>query len=257
MLFQTYSSREMEHCEEVILLVDGKNQMPCPESFVQKSEVLTNMCRYSKRSRDPIPIPLFITQLILIDLFKLTESKSLQNISNSGVEYMIQLTKASDFLDIQDITRNLLQLIHEKLTIENCFEIFKLTNSILCLRDITSTSLQLMRTILMQFYESKPLSENNEDPYIDHYQNMHVSEIQNILGEKMKYSTIASIMVIRNWWKKNTDVTVKDEIFLILKEINENASYIPRSKIIFMRMIRDKIIADINLLMNSTKNDHL
>ena len=141
-----------------------------------------------------------------------------------------------------------MELIKDKVTKENCFEIFKLSNSSLWLKDIRNFTISFLVNKLILFYESKSLSENHEDPYIDQYKQMNINDIHLMLSGKMKSSTIASIMVIRNWWCNHKDVTLKEKMIQILGEINDNATYIPRSIIIFMRKLRDNIINEINSL---------
>ena len=142
----------------------------------------------------------------------------------------------------------LLQQLRDNLTSENCFEIFKLSNSTLCLIDITNISLNLMMKELIEFYESNCLSENHEDPYIDRYKDMDINEIHMMINVEMNSSTIARIMITRNWWKINRNIAFKEEIFEILTQINAKACYIQKTRIIFMRKLRDTILHDINSL---------
>ena len=244
----------MEYLDKIYLLIQKKNVILSSGVLLKKSDLLHDLVAFTTPDSIPIPIPHFITEQMVSDIVKILETNnSASLITQSNLDYIIQILKALDFLAINEMFKNLLIHTMDEINIGNCFQVFKLTNSSICCEKLTAKSLSLIMSQINQYYESDRISENVHDPYIENYATLEIFELCMMLTHDVNNSTITRIMVLQHWWNRNKMKAIKDkeEIFNILQYINENASYIPRSKIQYMRAIRDHIIIEINTIENN------
>lgn len=220
-----------------IMFVD-KTTVLCSKVLLMKSTLLEELLRLEDRSNDPIPVPFFITDKILVDLRTILEQENIGSFINSKIECLIQMLQTSDFLAIHDTTAMLTEVIIRKVSNYNCFQIFKLTYNLPCFQEISQKSLHLMMTQINEFYSGHELSKHIKDPYVHQYDSMTFQEIEIMISYNNKTSTVAKIMIVKHWLSKNLDCEKKDKILNIIYYINEEACYIPRTEISFMRKIR-------------------
>ena len=122
-----------------------------------------------------------------------------------------------------------------------------------CLYDIQQKSLNIFLVHLNEFYEIQDLHKEFQDPFVDKYVTMQIYEIKMIISFQIRDAIIMKVMVLKNWWQHNKVFKLGEDIKSMLYFINEEANYIHRSKIIFMRNIRDCILKELENNLTETK----
>ena len=234
-------------------LLDAKSdQIECPPILVQKSQLLRNISNINDGTSQPLPIPAFITMQVIRDIIKTLEDGNYNSIINGNIEYLLTIQKTLNFLDIHDDSRMLISSINDRITFLNCFQVFKMTNGLPCMYQITEKSVSVMLSVIEEYYSETVLSEDNLDPYVNQYSSMTISEIDSIISSCDKYLTVVRIMILKNWLSKNDICANTETILKLINLINNEACYIPRSEIQFMRSVRDSIYDEIRRVAQFT-----
>ena len=237
--------RKMDKSTNIHLLLDGNSVVPCTGTVIQSSELLKEMMQFSNGDTEPIPLPSFVTKELMQDVTSLCNDFGNLSTIKSDIRYLIDLMRVTDYLAFCETTKFLLRIILGKLNTENCFEIFRLTNSAPYFNVITGASLHLMITHLNINYQYCEYSDSFQDPYVDRYKDMSFMELQlMVLNENT--ALITRISIIKNWWNHNRDGCMKEDVIAILETINTEAAYQPKCEISLMRRIRNSMINDIN-----------
>ena len=235
----------MNSCENVIIAINGSEEILCPNSLVKKSKLLVDMIAFSDNTSDIIKLPQFITNNVISEMLKLLKTMSLAYLSNYSVEDLLLLFKTSDFLEISEFTEALLNIIVKKISSENCFEVFKLSRTSACFSTISAISLEKIIQVLSDYYVKLPLTATHNDPYYEKYKLLSVMDIRFLISAMTSSLTVCKILLFQNWLRANNDTNI-GEVKDILTMINDDATYIPKSQIQHMRKIRDKIIAQLS-----------
>ena len=238
---------QMQSHSGINLLLHENSSILCSLKLAEKSEVLRDLICFTDDENEPIPMPAFVTKTKICDIMHMLESDSISFMEKSKLQYLLEILKILDFLAITELFNDALSFIHQQVTCDKCFEIFQMTfkSTIPCFNEIQQRSCNVMMDQLIAYYESNYLQEDIQDPYVAKYVMMTFNQIKLIINIKKENSTIMKIILFKNWWQKNKIFHLKDDITEILSSINEEACYIPRSKIIFMRKIRDQILLEI------------
>ena len=237
--------------ETILLLLTNGEKILCPDILVQKSSLLSNICDVKDNSDDPLPVPDFINKDILCDIINILQDESFISISTLTIQYIIQVEMTLDFLGISEESEKLLSFINDRVTPQFSFLIFRMTNKLPCFSKITKNSLCMMMSQIQQYYNMNLPYENYEDPYIHEYSTLNIYEVQYIIYSGDKYSSVVKIMILKHWLNKNRNWLTTKNIIMMVNYINNEASYIPRADIKFMRCIRDAILADIQQEMKT------
>ena len=232
----------MENSKQISLLLSNDVQIFCSTSLMDNSTVLSDMNHSCNSRNNLLRLPTFITESIIHDIIFILKTNDYKNLIKKSIHHLLLIVKTTDFLDIPSISIAVQDIIKGKITINNCFEIFPMTSDFFTLIEITLVSLELIMKLMEDYYENHEFNPEVQDPYIDRYKSMYLADIEKIIIYAKKFSTIAKIHIVQNWLKENGINGFKWEILRILERINEDASYIPRSKIIYMRKIRNQII---------------
>ena len=152
------------------------------------------------------------------------------------------LTFNQIFLAIIDVSDHLLSIIDDRVSSDNSFTVFKLTNQVPCFYKITRKCTTLIMRQIQQFYSNNILSEYIEDPFVHQYSDMTIMEIDIIISCHGAYYTISKIKILNNWINKNLHSLDTNKISDMMNYINTGACYMPRSHIKFMRKIRNIIL---------------
>ena len=237
---------------EITLLIDGNTLIQCSQTVIESSEVLKEMINFTHGDSDPIPLPSFVTEQLFQDIATLCENFENLSSINSNIVYLTDLMRVTDYLALCDLTKFILHVILAKISLENCFEMFKLTNNVPYFNDITRAALHLMMTQINKTYQDCQYFTTYQDPYVDRYKQMNIKELQMMIGFK-NTAIVTKMFLLKNWWDHNMDLLVKENILEIVEHINSQAAYKPRSSIIFMRTLRDKILDDMQALEHGDK----
>ena len=240
--------------EKLSFIVDEQNEIECPLILISRSNLLTDIFKINDISYEPLSIPSFITKQLIDDVITILQDDSFAGVINSTMEYLIKIEMILDFLDIGDKSEMLLLIIYERLTTENSFRIFCLTNKVPCFHKITMKSISLMRDLLNECYSRALVFEDIEDHYVNDYSSFTIFEIEQFLSCCDKYDTVMKIIVLKNWVRRNCHWLHRERLITILENINKEASYIPRSQIKFMRNVRDQILAEIESIDVNTSD---
>ena len=227
------------------LIFGNGDLIQCPSMLIEKSDLLLNIQNIQDQSSEPLLIPNFVTKGILLDIIQSLEYGNIDNFMNSTIEYIIHVQMALDFFAIYDLSTLMLPLIDARVSIDNSFQVFKLTNKIPCFHSITIKSISLMMIQIEEYYKKNELFENMEDPFVDMYSLMTTFEIEIMISSLDQYFTVSKIMILKNWINKNPGSMDRNKIINILYNINIQASYIPRREISFMRKIRNIILQEL------------
>ena len=141
-------------------------------------------------------------------------------------------------------------MVIDKITELNCFEIYMTSQSLPFNNSVSNSALSKFMLKINNFYDENFCGQQIQDPYVAQYSQLHISEIRKMLFINETSTTITRILTFSNWFKRNKSYKIRKEIMSVLAEINEKASYIHRKKIIFMRNIRDEILAGLQSLEN-------
>ena len=234
-----------------ILFIKCDTTLKCSDALLESSSLLKDMTMFCEPENDPIPLPKFIKDDLIINIMELLDKNKLGDLQNLEIEYLIHLVRASDFLGIAQLTKELMLSVINKVTHINCFKIFRKTNRSYCYQEITDVCLLLMISQMNSFYQNLITQQNNQDPFSEQYIHMHIDEITMIITHLNSASTLTKIIILKKWWYQHKYLKFKERILKILQFINDTATYIPRSQIVFMRRIRDTLIQDIK---NMEKN---
>lgn len=175
------------------------------------------------------------------------DTNKIEHIIHGSIQYLIEIVKISDFLAINELTQTIISLIEEKVTIINCFDVYKLTNVFPFHKTIRNFCLNMMMININQYYS---IHTHNDtilpDPYAKKYELLPLMDIKLMLTIPKHVSPVTKISVLKNWLIGNRYESWNEEdVFNILEYVNVDASYSPRCQIKFMRKIRDQIIAQI------------
>ena len=235
----------------ISFIISGKSYCFQSTKLIQDSVLLTDLNSFCDDNNEAIRLPKFSSVKLIKDIILTLETKKYDYLERIDMNYLILLIKTSDFLLLQDVTEELLRILTSRLTIENCFELFRKINTHPAFQEVANTTLALMVDNIHKYYEYQPLLENLRDPYIERYSLMNIEEIERIMFYRRNLSIVTKILILQHWWLTNQNVSVSDEVFRIMYQINEEAAYITKVKIIFMRRIRDKIVLDVQKTSNA------
>ena len=229
--------------DKPINLIIGKSDLiMCPPLLVEKSHLLSDIKNIRDTASEPISLPKFITKQIILNVISILEDGNFDKITNSLLEYLIQVEMTLDFLGIMDFSNLLLSLIADRISNENGFRVIKLTYRIPCFYNVTMKAVTIMMKEIQDYYNEIGFSEVIEDPFVHHYAIMTIVELKTLILYCDKYYTVARIVTFKNWIEKNPGYLGKVEILEIVDTINKEGTYIPRCQIKFMRKMKDFII---------------
>lgn len=232
----------------MILILKRKTEVLCSEKLCQKSELLHQLDVFTDGDRSPVQLPEFASSECIKFIMNILEAEDFGELCHSELDFLLDTLKLSDFLGVHEFTMKLLSVIKDKVTHPNCFYIFRLINMTVCFKDITDHCLSVMMRCLNHYYDKNAFSEHIPDPYTKNYVVMSLYEIEMMLTHSSDTTTMTKILIFKNWWIHNKRSHSRNEVLGFLEFLNEDASYTPRNHIIFMRSIRDKIIAELNHL---------
>ena len=239
----------MENCDQSNSFLQEIKTDDSVQLLVEESKVLSDMNILTSSPNCSLHLAKFISKEDLASIQSILKTKDFTTLVNADIYYLLQLMKTGDYLDIPVICSGLKELIKNKLTIENCFEIFALTSDFYSLFELTRAALDILMTHVEMYYENNMLSDYSQDPYLSRYRHYDIRDIEKIIIYSSNYSAIAKIYFFQNWLLENETNGLKENILRILERINVDASYSPRWKIIQMRNIRDNLIQT-NLCFN-------
>ena len=228
----------MNNVKDMYIVFHDESSLLCSYLVMEKSELLSSMSCFSDNDTQPIRLPEFITRKVFSDIIIILECENYHYIQYCDILYIANILIAADFLLINQVVPKLQVFVEEKLTYTNSFDVFKYLHKISYLHRTIQKCVDMIMTALESVYNNELYRLNSEDPYISKYTSMHVNEIRGVIFLSSRRSTLAKILFFKNWWKCNKDPAFKEEIFEIFEKINEDAAYIPRQHIIFMREIR-------------------
>ena len=230
------------------LILEDKTEILCSALIIHKSEALRNLCNFCEECPEPIPLPNFVSKEILREIMNIIDGNNdCQKFVNAEMIHHIRAIQCVDFLMINEVTCTLIEMMEEKISIDNAFELFPMINHLTVFCDIARKCMKIIMFNIEQYYLSSMATKalQDQDPYLEKYKLLKIDDIQMLLTFSKKNSTKAKILLFQNWWVNNKDLSEKDEVFAILQQINIDAAYIPRHEIKFMRQIRDVIIEEI------------
>ena len=225
------------------------NLIRCPDLLIKKSKLLEQMCFFGENTSEFIELPEFITKEAISDIVKLVKSLDFESLLTFDVPNLLVLFETSDFLDVDELTNSLMNIIIDKISSENCFEVFKMSRTSACFTKITIASLEVISELLRPYYVNLPRSEGYEDPYYETYKLLTCTEMKCIISFMQSSLTVCKISLFQNWLKANKNISL-EEATDILTMINVEACYIPRIEIKYMRQIRDSILTELNSRIN-------
>ena len=239
--------------ESIILKLGGNNTVLCSKSLLQESEIFKDMMFFGTSSMEPIKLPPFVTENILVDIISILDlkEKALETVLSYTEKYCVDFIKVADYLSIETLLTALKNQITERLNETTCVEIYIKTRGIPTLSSYNLLALAKLMKEIEKNYEGCQHNVEYQDPYLKIYQNFPISDIDRMLSTLTKYSTQSKILCLYNWWRKNRGIDAKAAVLEMLKDLSDSATYIPRKEIIYMRQIRDVIREDANKLDES------
>ena len=227
----------------MILILKDKSQFLCSDALIKESSLLTEMVTYCGNHRDLITVPEFVSRNVLSTITKMLENSppSLEELLDMTVNKLITLIRVTDFLIIDSLTEVTTRQVLEKINVKNCFDVYKRSKNFPFLNNISMFSLKVLMSNINYYYESNRFTEEIPDPYFINYREFSLNELKMMLSTHGKESSVAKIMIIKHWCRFSLDVNHKEELLVLLDNINADAQYIPKKTIIYMRFIRDKI----------------
>ena len=176
--------------------MNNSDLIDCPSILIQKSHVLSSIHKINDERNEPLSVPKFVTKEIICDIIIILEKAVFNNIIHRNIKYMIEVGTTLDFFGITDISHRLLLLIDERISIDNSFDVFKLTSKLPCFQVITMKSTMLIMREVQDYYISNGLSEYVVDPFVHMYSVMTMLEIESMISCHDQYYTVAKIMII-------------------------------------------------------------
>ena len=232
----------------MILLLENMGEVLCSQRLCEASGVLSHMKLFTKEDGEPIPMPEFASKNTIDLIMYMLEGgdNKFDLFVNLEIHFLMDTARVSDFLDIHEVTDNLLSVIKEKVTYSNCFCIFTLVSSSFCFHVIAKHCLNLMMIKINNFYVNNAYSEN--DPYKHFYIVLYLYEIRMLLTCAQDTTIVTKILIFRHWWNQNKRSQSRYEVLKFLEMLNQDSCYKPRHHIIYFRSIRDQIIAELDQL---------
>ena len=193
----------MKTISSTIKLSNGTSEVKCPDTVLDKSNLLQHMMSFCDEKSESIKIPQFITRSIISDIVKALENLDNNYLVTFDLMSLLQIFEASDFLDISELTDVLFKVIIDKLSSDNCFELFQMSKKSMCFKEINDAIVKLIIKLLTEYYEELPLSATYIDPYYNRYKFMTFCDIEYIIDSMNSSFTVTKIFIIRNWLQMN------------------------------------------------------
>ena len=231
---------------EIIVKASDQN-IKCPDILLTCSILLQDIIMYGKETCEPIILPSFINTKLLEVISQLLEARlSLkQNLLLLSLSYMLELYKTADFFRIDLICDNIESCFQNRLCENTCFDIYKMLkdNAFLCY--ISDNALCFISKEIEEHYESDKKSLTAVDKFTKQYIKFPISDVKRLIQTFTKSAILSQIACFKHWFYANKENVIAEEVLDILQIINCNACYLPKSKIILMRSIRDNILNDL------------
>ena len=227
-----------------------KSIFTCPEVLTTNSTLIKEMLMFCDNTSEPVRLPTFITRDLLFEILKLLETKEDHEefYYRSNIEYLLEVYKCADFLLIEIVCETIEKNINLRLDSKTCFEVYKMAKNIPRLSNISYEALIIISVKLENYYEDDVNICNCENTFYNDFCIFSFEDLMIIIKLMTKTSILSQIWCLQNWIKKNKSFAIKKDILECLEEINENASYVNKKRIIMMRKIKQEILKFIEIM---------
>ena len=231
----------------ILLLLSESEELMCSEKFISSSPILSDMVHYSTENSDPIRVPEFISKNSMLHVMKLVEIPCVnaKDIQNYSTEFLIELFSIADFFLIETVVKKFQVSLLSRITPSTCYNIYNLTLNRLFLNTVCVKAKNEIIEELEKQFGTKMFPAVIVDQSDENYSELCFESVKEIIIGSDKMSTVTKISFFKSWWNKNANSSLKDEVLILLEDINAKAIYIPKQQILYMRKIRDNIMQEL------------
>ena len=227
------------------LMLADNTSFRCVDVFIRKAKLLQDLIYYCETAIEAIPVPDFISRTILKDITSIITNPNDVIVDQLEPLYLVEIIRTTDFLHIDDLISPMTKVLLKKVSNSNCMSIFQKANTIPCLQDVVQKCANMMiPPVEVSEFDIEQFSQKEDSSFIN-CNVMSIDEIQKLVFLTSKRSTVVKILIVSKWWRNNFNMDWKENVLEILDKINQDACYIPRQQILFMRGIRDIIKTEI------------